>query len=133
MLETELRSGKSNAVSAFAAPWIRQKTDDGDTIIGARAVLNQGLELADAVFFSLDAEGDIVERRDAARAYLRDGYWELHDVRRLRDGKQLPTAARPTGSPTNLRPEFVQERLARPETIPSSSCPARSRWRARSA
>ena len=117
MLETEFRSGKSNTVNAFSAPWLRQKTSDSDTIIGARAVLNQGLELADVTFFSLDEEGDIIERRDAARAYLRDGYWELHDVRRIRDGNQLPRLDTDRVA-TNLRPEFVQERLARPESIP---------------
>ena len=85
-IETQLRSGKSNAVSAFAAPWIRQKTSAGDTIIGARAMLNQGLEMADAVFFVLDPQGNIVERKDAARAYLRDGYWELQDVKVFEDG-----------------------------------------------
>ena len=57
MIETQFRSGKSNAVSAFSAPWLRQKTADGDTIIGARAVLNQGLELSDVTFFSLDDDG----------------------------------------------------------------------------
>jgi lipopolysaccharide export system permease protein len=124
LLETEFRSGKSNAVNAFAAPWLRQKTGDSDTIIGARAVLNKGLELADVTFFSLDREGDIIERRDAARAYLRDGYWELQDVRRIRDGKQLPRLETDRVA-TNLRPEFVQERLARPETIPFYELPAK--------
>ena len=120
-LESDLRSGKSNAVSAFAAPWIRQKTDEGDTIIGARAVLNQGLLLADAVFFKLDDRGDIVERMDASRAHLRGGYWELVDVKRRRDTKfdSLETAR----VKTNLKPEFVQERLARPETIPFYDLP----------
>jgi lipopolysaccharide export system permease protein len=122
LIETQFRSGKSNAVSAFAAPWLRQKTSEGDTIIGARAVLNQGLELADVVFFSLNREGDIVERKDAARAYLRDGYWELHDVKRLREGNQLPRLQTDRVA-TNLKPEFVQERLARPETIPFYELP----------
>ncbi len=124
MLESEFRSGKSNAVNAFSAPWIRQKTDNSDTIIGARAVLNKGLELADVTFFSLDREGDITERRDAARAYLRDGYWELHDVRRIRGGEQLPRIETDRIA-TNLKPEFVQERLARPETIPFYELPAK--------
>ena len=122
----DFRSGKSNAVNAFSAPWLRQKTDDSDTIIGARAVLNQGLELADVTFFSLDKEGDIIERRDAARAYLRDGYWELHDVRRIRDGNQLPRLETDRVA-TNLKPEFVQERLARPETIPFYELPEEDR------
>ena len=121
-LENEFRSGKSNTVTAFSAPWLRQKTADSDTIIGARAVLQQGLELADVTFFSLDGEGNIVERRDAARAYLRDGYWELHDVGRIRDGNKLPRLETDRIA-TNLKPEFVQERLARPETIPFYELP----------
>ncbi|TPK38396.1 LPS export ABC transporter permease LptG [Mesorhizobium sp. B2-5-4] len=122
-IETELRSGKSNTVSADAAPWIRQKTSSGDTIIGARAILGQGLEMSDAVFFILDQQGNIVERKDAARAYLRDGYWELQDVKIFRNGTiQLVANDR---VPTNLKPEFVQERLARPETIPFYDLPGK--------
>ncbi|ESW83035.1 MULTISPECIES: LPS export ABC transporter permease LptG [unclassified Mesorhizobium] len=122
-IETQLRSGKSNSVSADAAPWIRQKTNAGDTIIGARAILNQGLEMADAVFFSFSPQGDIIERKDAARAFLRDGYWELQDVKVFRDGtiQSLPSDR----LPTNLKPEFVQERLARPETIPFYDLPGK--------
>jgi lipopolysaccharide export system permease protein len=123
-LDNELRSGRSNQTNAFSAPWLRQKTADSDTIIGARAVLNQGLELADVTFFSLDPDGNIVERRDAARAYLRDGYWELHDVRTISGGLQLPPIDTDR-VPTNLKPEFVQERLARPETIPFYALPGK--------
>jgi lipopolysaccharide export system permease protein len=116
-IEASLRSGHSNAVSAPEAPWIRQRTEEGETIIGARAALNQGLELSDAVFFRLDVDGDIVSRLDAKRAYLRDGFWELSRVQELgADGqKRYLESAR---LKTNLRPEHVQERLARPETIP---------------
>ena len=123
-LETTIRSGASNEVSAFKAPWIRQKSGDIDTIIGARAILNQGLELSDAVFFEIDRDGDIVERKDAKRAYLRDGYWELKDVKRFRDGargESIPTDR----VATNLKPEFVQERLAQPETIPIYQLPSK--------
>lgn len=121
-IEAELRSGQSNQVSAATAPWIRQKTEDGDTIIGARAVLNQGLKLSDAVFVDLDAAGNIVQRRDAVRAYLRDGYWELKDVKRFRDTSSVESSPSDRIK-TNLRAEFVQERLARPETIPFFELP----------
>jgi lipopolysaccharide export system permease protein len=121
-IESMLRSGKSNAVSADSAPWIRQKTKSGDTIIGARAVLNQGLELADASFFSLDGQGNIIGRKDARHVYLRDGYWELKDVKVLgSDG--VVTGVASDRVPTDLKAEFVQERLARPETIPFYELP----------
>ncbi len=104
-------------------PWIRQKTDEGDTIIGARAILNQGLELADAVFFRFDENDEISQRLDAKRAFLRDGFWELVDVTELRgtSEKTIPSVR----IRTNLRPEIVQERLARPETIPFFQLPAK--------
>jgi lipopolysaccharide export system permease protein len=122
-METNLLLGYSNTVSADTAPWIRQKTSSGDTIIGARAILNQGLEMADAVFFILSPQGDIVERKDAARAYLRDGHWELQDVKSFKDGTIRSVASDQVA--TNLRPEFVQERLARPETIPFYDLPGK--------
>ncbi|TKB37563.1 MAG: LptF/LptG family permease, partial [Mesorhizobium sp.] len=112
-----------NSVAEDTTPWLRQKTNSGDTIIGARAILNQGLEMADAVFFVLDQQGNIVERKDAARAFLRDGYWELQDVKLFKDGNiRAETSDRVA---TNLKPEFVQERLARPETIPFYDLPAK--------
>ena len=121
-IESTLRSGKSNAVSADTAPWIRQKTASGDTIIGARAILNQGLEMADASFFLLDPQGDIIERKDARRAFLRDGYWELQDVKVISNSGSSTTEASDRVA-TDLKPEFVQERLARPETIPFYDLP----------
>lgn len=123
-IETALRSGHSNSVSAFSAPWICQKTDEGDTIIGARAILNQGLELSDAVFFQFDEHGDITRRIDAKHAFLREGYWELTQIEQFREGKR-ETASESIKIKTDLRPEIVQERLARPESIPFFKLPGK--------
>ncbi len=116
-IESNLRSRQSNSVSAFSVPWLRQKTKDEEVIIGARAVLNQGLELSDAVFLIFDNNGDMIGRKDARRAYLRDDYWELVDVHTIKDSKNFVIETTDQVL-TNLKPEFVQERLARPETIP---------------
>jgi lipopolysaccharide export system permease protein len=121
-IEAGLHTGSSNKAAAETVPWLRQKTSSGDTIIGAHSILNQGLEMADAVFFILDPQGEIVERKDAKRAFLRDGYWELSNVDVLnKDGSKQTVAT--DRVPTNLKPEFVQERLARPETIPFYELP----------
>ncbi|MFC5384374.1 LPS export ABC transporter permease LptG [Aquamicrobium segne] len=125
-IEALLRSGNSNEVKNDTIPWLRQKTASGDTIIGARAILAQGLEMSDATFFLLDAEGNIFERKDARRAFLRDGYWELQDVTiRPSDGPGTHKASDQVS--TDLKPEFVQERLAQAETIPFYDLPGKIR------
>jgi lipopolysaccharide export system permease protein len=87
-------------------------------------VLNKGLELADAVFFELDQNGDLVERKDAKRAFLKDGYWLLQGVDRYKGGERLASETEMKVA-TSLKPEFVQERLARPETIPLFELPGK--------
>ncbi len=121
-VENLLRSGNSNTVDSSSVPWLRQKTASGDTIIGARAILSQGLEMADATFFMLDSDGDIFERRDAKRVFLRDGYWELQNVT-VRPSNGPGEKKDIDRVPTDLKPEFVQERLAQPETIPFFELP----------
>jgi lipopolysaccharide export system permease protein len=112
--EADMRAMDSRATDIV--PWLRQKTDGTDTIIGARATLNQGMELVGASFFRLDQQGNIFERLDANRAYLKDGYWELVGVERYTENAH-ERGIKSVNVPTNLRPEFIQERLAQPETI----------------
>lgn len=122
VIEANVRSKKLNPNPVESEQWLRQKSGDNISIIGAGAVLNQGLELADVSFFTINPKNQLSERLDAARAYLRDGYWELQDVKAYRGGaafEALPSAK----VPTTLKPEFVQERLARPETIPFFELP----------
>lgn len=121
-METQLRAGNSALTPSPVTPWLRQRTDDHDTIIGARSVIRNGTVLVNAVFYDLDQNGDLTERKDVERAILRTGFWELRNVQRFRGGRKLPfiEAMR---LPTNLTPEFVQERLARPETIPVYELP----------
>jgi lipopolysaccharide export system permease protein len=70
------------------ASWLRQDGADGQSVMAARAVANQGLSLAGVIAFQFDRQGRFVERIEADRATLQDGYWELHRAivsRPLRD------------------------------------------------
>lgn len=58
--------------------WLRQDGADGQSVINARATSNQGLSLAGVMALQFDPDGRFVERMDAERAVLQDGYWELH-------------------------------------------------------
>lgn len=116
-LESQIRSGRANASTAFSVPWLKQSTSEGETIIGAGAVLDQGLRLGDAIFIRLDGDGNVVERLDAKTAMLREGHWQLENVAVTREGTSREV--RPSMQvPTELLPAMVQERIARPESIP---------------
>jgi lipopolysaccharide export system permease protein len=123
-IETNLRAGDTNRSTAFQEPWLRQNFGGVDTIIGARAVLNGGLELNGATFFRFDADGDFSDRLDAEHAYLRDGYWELQGIESFAEGKRI-VSTDPVHIPTGLTPDLVQERVARPETVPFFELPSK--------
>lgn len=97
-------------------PWLRQITADDDVIIGAENVGLDGTSLHNAVFIHFGPESRIILRQDAVTANLKDGYWLLNKVRETRPG-QMSVALETAQVRTNLKREFVQERLSRPETV----------------
>ncbi|QLF70005.1 LPS export ABC transporter permease LptG [Peteryoungia desertarenae] len=102
--------------TTLTVPWLRQISGSTDVVIGAKTVLEEGTLLVDTILIYFDAEGRITLRQDAASAKLEDGYWLLTDVLETRPGevqKRLATAR----VETNLRKDFVQERLTQPETV----------------
>ncbi|HBF28146.1 LPS export ABC transporter permease LptG [Rhizobium sp.] len=110
-------SDSSNAGnSGTDIPWMRQITGKEDTIIGASSVLENGSLLIQPVFIHFDSDGRISYRQDASTAKLQDGYWILNDVIETRPGeKPLREASKKVR--TNLKQEFLQERLAQPDTV----------------
>lgn len=60
--------------------WLRQDGPDGQSVLNAHAVANQGLSLSGVIAFVFDPQGRFIERLDADRAVLRDGYWELRNA-----------------------------------------------------
>src|SRR5690606_6841451 len=95
----------------------RQKTDDGETIIGAKSILDNGTTLSDATFIEFDEQRNIKQRYDARIAKLKPGHWELIDVTRFARGDE-PVRLESLSITTQLRPEYVEEKLASPDTIP---------------
>jgi lipopolysaccharide export system permease protein len=118
LIEASFRGDTGLAENDNRIPWLRQHTKaEGTTIIGAEKSANRGLLLANATFIRLDDHGSITMRLDAKRAVLEKGAWHLTGVTKLTsDGQRttMPTAIVKSG----LKPEFIQERLAEPETIP---------------
>jgi lipopolysaccharide export system permease protein len=99
------------------APWLRQRTEAGDTVLGARASSEGGTKLSGATFFLFDKDQRIKERLEAESAVLGDGVWQLTNVKKIR-GSQPVELLDSVSVPTSLKAEFVGESLASPETVP---------------
>ncbi|MGH6762766.1 MAG: LPS export ABC transporter permease LptG [Phyllobacterium sp.] len=121
-IEANWRNGRSNEIAAERVPWMRQKTDEGETIIGAKSVVQRGTKLVDATFIQLDRDSNIMQRIDARSAELHDGYWELTDATRFASGQE-PVQLPGFRITTHLKPEYVEERLASPDSIPFFELP----------
>jgi lipopolysaccharide export system permease protein len=107
-------------------PWLRQRNPDGVTIIGAKSTAQHGLQLNQATFLQIDLSGEIVDRIDARQATLGDQLWLIDDAVRRRRG-EAPERFDHLEVKTSLKPEFVEEKLARPETIPFFELPRKMR------
>ncbi|WP_336057259.1 LPS export ABC transporter permease LptG [Nitratireductor sp. CH_MIT9313-5] len=114
-LEAQVR-GADTRTTAENERWLKQRTGDTETIIGADAALSEGRTLIRPIFIRIDEDGDIIERIDAERAFLREGFWEVRDATR-RAGTAAPEAIETLSIKTNLQPEYVGERLTLPESL----------------
>ncbi|NMG38736.1 LPS export ABC transporter permease LptG [Chelativorans sp. ZYF759] len=115
-IESRLVGGGAARSGGNEIPWLRQRTEEGTTIIGAAHTARRGQLLSDATFIELDEEGQIRRRIDAKHAELMLGRWELQDVTLLRRGN-TPERIDTMQIPTNLDPTFVEERFTVPEII----------------
>jgi lipopolysaccharide export system permease protein len=106
----------SSTRSSLSIPWLRQIYNKDDTIIGARSVQDEGKTLVGVTVIHFDPQGAIVSRQDAESAKLEDGYWLLNKVTETRNG-ELPRSLETAQLPTNLKAEFIQETLTKPDSI----------------
>ena len=116
---------------AEATSWNpRQRTAEGDTIIGARASAQSGPgDGRRRLFPSSTTQGDIVERKDASARPPARRLLGAAGRRSILPGRPANGKLDRLELKTNLRPEFVQEKLARPETIPFFDLPRKMRSR----
>ena len=116
LVETDWKGDDTKSRSALQVPWIRQISGQDDVIIGAHTVLENGTLLMDAVLIHFDSDGRVILRQDARSAKLEDGYWLLKTVVERRPG-EVAVRKDTVQLRTNLKQDFVKERLTAPETI----------------
>ena len=90
--------------------WLRQDGADGQSVIGSVAASNRGLTLTGVMVFAYDQSDHFVERVDAARGDLKDGYWILRKAWVSRLGQEAELFDTYLVS-TYLTPDRVQDAL----------------------
>ena len=116
-LEAQLSGDTRNPLLSHSGFWLRQRSQDGQSIINARNSRQQGAELSDVSIFTLDDADGYLGRIEAKQATLHDGFWRLEDAR-VYAGEAPPTNHKSYDLKTNLTRAQVQESFATPETVP---------------
>lgn len=116
-MEAELSADRRNPLLSHSGLWLRQRNQDGQSIINAAASRQQGAELSGVSVFSLDNADGYLGRIEAKRATLHDGHWMLEDAR-VYAGDAPPTDHPLFELNTPLTRAQVQESFATPETVP---------------
>jgi lipopolysaccharide export system permease protein len=116
-LEESVFNAEGGVQGSGGSFWVRQRGDDGQAIISAKASRRQGIELGGVSIFRYDDAGHFRDRIEAKAAELQAGYWRLDQVRIHASGAP-PTELDTYQFKTNLTPEQVRESFATPETVP---------------
>ncbi len=72
-----------------AGLWLRQDSADGQSIISAYSSSDRGMTLTRIEILQFDRNSNFVERIDAKKAQLKDGYWNVSEAWATRPG-QIP-------------------------------------------
>ncbi|MBB5073624.1 lipopolysaccharide export system permease protein [Bartonella callosciuri] len=103
-------------------PWLTQSTNSGRTTIGAKSITDQGLSLIDATFVQYNDNATVKSWINTKKATLTNGAWLLTNGTIHKIGHP-PEKFTTFQIKTNLKPEFLTERLANPATIPFYQLP----------
>jgi lipopolysaccharide export system permease protein len=116
-MEAELFRRDKNSFHDFGSGfWIRQRSEDGQSIMNAQTSSQQGLQLSGVTVFRLDEAGNFRERIEAKTATLEDGYWRLEGARVIAE-QSPPTDHAIYNLKTNLTIAQVRENFATPDAV----------------
>lgn len=103
--------------------WVRQRSAEGAAIINAKTSREQGSQLGNVTVYTFDNAGQFLERIEAKKTSLEQGYWRFEDVRIYASGNP-PVLQDSYRLATNLTLEQVRESFATPETVPFWQLPS---------
>ena len=116
-LENKYLRGRTSLLAVSSSGiWLRQSDDFGQSVIHARQVSPQGMEMQDVIVFMFEGTDRFVGRIDAATAMLEDGYWHLRESWIM--APDAPARFEPEFTvKTDLTIDRIQESFASPESI----------------
>jgi lipopolysaccharide export system permease protein len=116
-LEARYFRGQTSSLAVSATGlWLRQSGTDGQSVIHAEHVNQQGEELTTVTVFIYELTDRFVGRIDARTAVLEAGYWDMYDVLLSGPDRAAQHVDHYT-MPTTLTVEQIQDSFAPPETL----------------
>lgn len=118
-LEASLLKGQKSFLALSSnGLWLRQSNAEGQAVVHAASVLQQGrnVELRDVVVFSYEGTDQFRERTDAEFARLEDGFWHMANAWVHTPEKQ-PRFEKDYWLATDLTLSKIQDSFAPPETM----------------
>ncbi|MDP6270321.1 MAG: LPS export ABC transporter permease LptG [Alphaproteobacteria bacterium] len=116
-LEAKFLHGRPSMLAVSSSGlWLRQADAVGQSVIHARRVSQEGVELSDVIIFLYEGSDHFVGRIDAARAVLRPGHWQLSQA--MITGPKRPAERHADYTlRTSLTLGQIQDSFAPPETM----------------
>lgn len=113
-----LEGQKSFLALSKTGLWLRQSNSEGQSVVHATNVLQQGIdvELRDVIVFLYEGTNKFSRRIDAAYARLEDGFWHIRDAWVLAP-EQPPVYKAEYWLETDLTLGRIQDSFAPPETM----------------
>lgn len=96
--------------------WVRQRSDQGESVLHARRVANQGHTINGVTIFAFDRSGEFKERIEADSGTLEPGYWDLHGVTSSIPDS-APTHVASLEFPTRIKAEEIMDQIAQPDAV----------------
>lgn len=112
------RGQKSLLAISDSGIWLRQSNDKGQSVIFAKSILQQGVdvELSNVNVFIYEGLNDFIKRIDAEKAALEDGFWHMQNV--WIHVPDEPSKNQPENwLETDLTLGSIQDNFASPETM----------------
>ncbi|MBN36706.1 MAG: LPS export ABC transporter permease LptG [Rhodospirillaceae bacterium] len=123
-LETQFLRGQSSLLAVSPGGlWLREGDGTRQFVIHANHVSASGGNLGDVIIFAFEEDDVFVERVDARRAVLNDGFWSLEEVMVTRPDATVDRYD-VLEVPTELTVPRIQNSFASPETMSFWELPA---------